>query len=84
MDGYLFFIGRGIVWLDAKIDEATKAYQVEVNLLQTILVVGKDGTIDIISEVGINMDKFPDENHLSSWSGMSPIPTLFQPQLAEN
>jgi transposase len=58
--------------LDAKIDEATKTYQVEVNLLQTIPGIGKDSAIDIISEVGVNMDKFPDENHLSSWSGMSP------------
>lgn len=63
---------RLIERLDAKIDEATKAYQVEIDLLQTIPGVGKDSAIGIISEIGVDMDKFPDENHLSSWSGMSP------------
>jgi transposase len=63
---------RLIERLDAKIDAATKAYQVEIDLLQTIPGVGKDSAIGIISEIGVDMDKFPDENHLSSWSGMSP------------
>lgn len=57
--------------LDAKIDEAIKAYQVEIDLLQTIPGVGKDSVIGIISEIGADMNKFPNENHLSSWSGMS-------------
>jgi transposase len=58
--------------LDAAIDEATTAYQVELELLQTIPGVGKSSAINIVSEVGVDMSRFPDETHLSSWSGMSP------------
>jgi transposase len=63
---------RLIERLEVKIDEATKCYQVEVDLLQSIPGVGKDSAINIISEVGVDMSKFPNENHLSSWAGMSP------------
>lgn len=58
--------------LENKIDEAVKAYEVEVDLLQTIPGVGKDSAINIISEVGVDMSRFPNEKHLSSWAGMSP------------
>jgi transposase len=63
---------RLIKRLDAEIEKATAAYQVEIDLLQSIPGVGKDSAITIISETGVDMDKFPDEHHLSSWSGMSP------------
>lgn len=58
--------------LESKIDEAVKAYEVEVDLLQTIPGVGKDSAVNIISEVGADMSRFPNEKHLSSWAGMSP------------
>jgi len=63
---------RLIERIDAEIEEATKAYQVEIDLLQTIPGVGKDSAIRIISEIGVDMNRFPDETHLSSWAGMSP------------
>lgn len=58
--------------LDTQIDQAVKAYEVAVDLLQTIPGVGRDSAIGIISEVGTDMDRFPNEKHLSSWAGMSP------------
>jgi transposase len=64
--------GKLIERIDAQIDEATKAYQVEISMLQTIPGVAKDSAISIISEIGVDMTRFPDENHLSSWAGMSP------------
>lgn len=63
---------RMLVRLDAQIDEATRAYQVELTMLQTIPGVAKDSAISILSEVGGDMSKFPDEHHLSSWAGMGP------------
>ena len=63
---------RQIKRLDAEIEKATAAYQVEVELLQTIPGVGKDSAISIISETGVDMEQFPDEHHMSNWSGMSP------------
>lgn len=61
-----------ITELEAQIDVATAQYAIEVNLLQTIDGVGKDSAIGIISEIGVNMEQFPNEHHLSSWAGMSP------------
>lgn len=63
---------RMIERIEKEIDEATKAYQVEIDLLQTIPGVGKDSAVGIISEIGTDMSKFPNENHMSSWAGMSP------------
>lgn len=63
---------RIVARLDAEIDEATQAYQVELSMLQTIPGVGKDSAINILSETGSDMSKFPNEHHLSSWAGMSP------------
>lgn len=58
--------------LDTQINEAVKAYEVEVDLLQTIPGVGRESAIGIISEVGVDMERFPNEKHISSWAGMSP------------
>jgi transposase len=58
--------------LDEAIDKATEAYRLEIELLDTIPGVGKESAISIISETGVDMSRFPDETHLSSWAGMSP------------
>ena len=58
--------------LDTRIEEAIAAYQVELEMLQTIPGIAKDSAISILSEIGADMSKFPDETHLSSWAGMSP------------
>lgn len=58
--------------IELAIDDATKDYVVEIENLQTIPGVGKDGAISILSEVGADMDTFATEHHLSSWAGMSP------------
>lgn len=63
---------RLIEKIDAEIDKAVQAYQVEVEMLQSIDGVGKDSAVSMISEFGVDMGRFPDENHLSSWAGMSP------------
>lgn len=58
--------------IETQIDIASKQYAVEIELLQSIPGVGKDSAVGIISEMGANMDQFPNEHHLSSWAGMSP------------
>ena len=58
--------------LDVAIEKAIEAYQLEIDLLDTIPGVGKESAISIISEIGVDMSRFPNETHLSSWAGMSP------------
>lgn len=58
--------------VEKQIDEQTKSYQIEMELLQTIPGVGKDTAIGIVAEIGVDMNVFPNEQHLASWAGMSP------------
>lgn len=58
--------------LDAQIELMVEQYSVEIDLLTTIDGVGKDSAIAIISEIGTDMSRFPNEHHLSSLGGMSP------------
>ncbi len=60
--------------VDERIDEYLKQQEIEldVELLQKIPGVGRESAIAIVSEIGTDMDRFPDEKHLSSWAGMSP------------
>ena len=61
-----------ITKLDQQIDLIASQYEMELELLQTIDGVGKDTALVIISEVGVDMDAFPNQHHLASWSGVSP------------
>lgn len=61
-----------IAQVEAQIDVQTKAYEVEIELLQSIPGVGKDTAIGIVAEIGVEMEVFPNEQHLASWAGMSP------------
>jgi transposase len=63
---------RLITKIDEEIEKSIKKYEVEIDLLQTIDGIGKDSAIAIISEIGIDMEQFPNEHHLASWSGVSP------------
>jgi len=63
---------RLIKELDLQIDMMVEKYSVEIELLTTIDGVGRDSAIAIISEIGVDMSRFPNEHHLSSLGGMSP------------
>ena len=58
--------------LDTQIEKAAENYKVELDLLQTIDGIGNDSALAIISEIGVDMNQFPNEHHLASWSGLSP------------
>src|SRR5512139_1367187 len=54
--------------IQEKID---RHYKGEYELLQTIPGVKAEAST-LIAEMGVDMDRFPNEMHLSSWAGMSP------------
>jgi transposase len=43
-----------------------------VELLQTIPGIGKRTAQVIVAEIGVQMEQFPNAQHLSSWTGVSP------------
>jgi len=58
--------------MEEKIQEKIERhFKEEYELLKTIPPV-KDSASVLIAEMGVNMDLFPTELHLSSWAGMSP------------
>lgn len=63
-----------IALLDNQIDKHLKENELELDatLLTSIPGVGKEGACYILAEIGNDMQQFPDENHLSSWAGISP------------
>jgi transposase len=59
--------------IDAEVRECADPFVVEaVRLLQTIPGVGPRAAEAIVSEVGVDMSRFPSDAHLASWAGMCP------------
>lgn len=61
-----------IIKLDSQINKQTAKYGLEIELLDGIPGVDKDGAICIIAEIGADMSAFPDQKHLAKWAGMCP------------
>jgi transposase len=61
-----------IAEVETQIDIAAQKFSVNIELLQTIPGIGKTSAIHIIAEMGVDMNVFPNEHHLSSWVGVSP------------
>lgn len=60
--------------LDKQIDNKLKENEMvlDAELLSTIPGVDKESATYILSEIGNNMEQFPDEQHLASWAGLCP------------
>lgn len=60
--------------LDRQIYGHLKASEMELGakLLESIPGVGKDAAASILAEIGNDMGRFPNAQHLASWAGMSP------------
>lgn len=65
---------RLIAKLDEQVEKMLKANELELDakLLETIPGVGKDGAALILAEIGNDMSRFPNEQHLAFWAGVSP------------
>jgi len=66
-------IGRVTEEIRLQSQESTLPFVKEaVELLQTIPGVGPRVAEAIVSEIGVDMSRFPSDAHLSSWAGMCP------------
>lgn len=65
-------IEKIIVGIDGEIEIKLEKHRKEYELLQTIPGVKEQGAASILAEIGTDMERFPTEEHLSSWAGMSP------------
>ena len=69
---HIEFMDQQIIELDQEIEERMHPFDEELALLETIPGVGRRTAEDIAAEIGVDMDRFPTDAHLSSWAGMSP------------
>lgn len=69
---HIKYLEAQIKQLDEAVSRKLKRYDEEYRLLQTIPGVKEQGAAAIIAEIGADMGRFPAEEHLASWAGMSP------------
>ena len=72
MQKHILYIQEQISEINDEIEKYIKDFEEEIELLQTIPGVAKEGAIGIVAEIGVDMNVFPNEHHLASHSGMSP------------
>jgi transposase len=58
--------------LDRRIEEMANPFAEQVRLLKTIPGIGQRAAQVIISEIGVEMSRFPTDRHLASWAGLCP------------
>ena len=66
------FLDTMIEQFDQRIDEQVRPFFEFIPLLDTIPGINETAAAAVIAELGVNMEQFPDEHHLSSWSGICP------------
>ncbi|HEV2084183.1 MAG TPA: IS110 family transposase [Gemmatimonadales bacterium] len=63
---------RMVEGLDIRIGEVTDPFAEQLSLLRTIPGIGERAAQVIISEIGVDMSRFPTAAHLASWAGLCP------------
>jgi transposase len=66
------FLDETIHALSERIEELTRPFSRELELLDSIPGVDKRAAEMLLAEIGPDMSRFPTEHHLASWGGMCP------------
>ncbi len=66
------FLDETIQTLSERIEELTRPYSREIELLDTIPGIDKRAAEMLLAEIGPDMSQFPTEHHLASWAGLCP------------
>ena len=61
-----------IAKFDEQVQEYCRPFEEAVILLDTIPGVARKTAEVIVSEIGVDMSRFPNANHLASWAGVAP------------
>lgn len=69
---HLAYLDQQIAKLEQRIEEKAKAFQQEIDLLNTIPGINKTAAQSIIAEIGIDMSVFETPERLVSWAGLCP------------
>ena len=69
---HIDFLIQQISDFDVEIYRKLEPYQHEFELIQTVDGINETTAASVIAEIGVDMSRFPDENHLSSWAAVCP------------
>jgi transposase len=69
---HIEYLQKTIQCLEAEILQKLEPYREDFERLRSIPGVGETGAASLIAEMGLDMSVFPDETHLSSWTGICP------------
>lgn len=69
---HMTYIEQQIKELEEQIHYCLKPYREELELLDTIPGINKNGAAILIAEMGVDMTVFKSDKHLASWAGVSP------------
>lgn len=58
--------------MDNRIKDCIEPFQSTVELLTTHVAIGDRSAQNVISEIGVDMNQFPNDRKISAWAGVSP------------
>ena len=70
--GHIDFLVEEIKEFDEEIQRRLVPYQKEFKDIQSVTGIKGISAASTIAEIGVDMSRFPDEAHISSWAGMCP------------
>ena len=68
----LRFLEGTIEQLDGEVERAMAPFALQQAALLTVPGIGEVAAAAIVAEIGVRMEQFPTEAHLSSWAGLCP------------
>lgn len=66
------FLDEAIQTLSARVEEITRPFSRQIDLLDSIPGVDRRAAEMLLAEIGPDMSRFPTAGHLASWGGMCP------------
>ena len=70
--GHIDFLVGEIKEFDEEIQRRLVPYQKEFEYIQSVTGIKGISAASVIAEIGVDMSRFPDEAHISSWAGVCP------------
>ena len=69
---HLRFLERTIEQLDQEVERVTAPFAAHLAALDAVPGIGEVAAAAIIAEIGVDMERFPTDGHLTSWAGVCP------------
>jgi transposase len=69
---HLRFLERTIEQLDQEVARATAPFAAHLAALDAVPGIGQVAAAAILAEIGVQMERFPTDGHLTSWAGVCP------------